>query len=97
MSKLIPENGRVVVKRKDSEQVSPGGIVIPETSQKKSQIGEVLAVNEYRNEHGIKFQPQFSVGDTVIFPLYSGEEFILPGGEKVLMIKEDTTLGRIVG
>lgn len=95
--KLIPENGRVVVKRLDAETVTPGGIVLPDNAQKKSQKGEVLAVNSYRNKDGKTVEPLFSVGDTVLFGLYAGEEFVLPDGEKVLFIQEDSILGRFVG
>lgn len=92
---LRPVNGRVVVRRLDAETVTPGGIVLPDNAQKKSQRGEVLAVSKYRTKDGIVLDPLFSVGETVIFPLYAGEEFSL-NGDKLLLIQEDSILGRIV-
>lgn len=92
-----PMNGYCVVRRADSEAVSPGGIVIPETAQKKSEMGQVLSVCPlWKDETGEFRRSDLKVGDIVIFSKYVGEEFMLNGKTKVLLIKESSLLSMLI-
>ncbi len=91
-----PMNGYCVVRRADSEAVSPGGIVIPETAQKKSEMGQVLAVCPGWVEDGEYKTSDLRVGDIVVFSKYVGEEFKLDGTSRVLLIKESSLLSQLV-
>ena len=91
-----PMNGYCVVRRADSEAVSPGGILIPDTAQKKSEMGQVLATCPEWLEGGEIQNSALNVGDIVIFSKYVGEEFKLNGESKVLLIKESSLLSQLV-
>jgi len=94
---FIPLNGHIVVKRTSSEKVTRGGIVLPDSSQKESQIGTVVAVyNEYVDEDGKTRKPRVKPGDTVLFPKYEGEGIELDG-EKLLVMKDTCIRGLIHG
>lgn len=93
--KLVPLNERIVVRRESSEKISAGGIVIPDSAQKQSQRGEVIAVwHSYEDDDGKRHRPSLRKGDRVLFPKYSGEEFDMDGS-KVLLLKETDLLGLI--
>ena len=89
---IRPLHDRVVVKRLEEEQTTPGGIVIPDTAKEKPQTGEVLAVGEGRVLDDGKVVPlDVKVGDKVLFGKYSGTEVTL-GEEDYLIMREDDIL-----
>jgi chaperonin GroES len=95
--KLVPLNDRVVVEREEAKQTTAGGIVLPDTAKDKPQQGKILAVGEGRmNKDGKRRPLQVKVGDTVLFTSYAGDEFKLPEGKKVLLMREDDILA-VVG
>ena len=78
--KIKPLYDRILVKRIESEQMSAGGIIIPDTAQEKTQIGLVEAVGEGKILADGKIRPlNVKVGDKVIFGKYSGTEFKFDG------------------
>jgi chaperonin GroES len=90
--KLKPLADRLVVKPLESEDVTPGGIVLPETAKEKPQKGEVMAVGPgARDEDGERILPDVRVGDKVLFAKYSGTEIKLDG-EKLLILRESDIL-----
>lgn len=90
--KLKPLADRLVVKPLESEDVTPGGIVLPETAKEKPQKGEVMAVGPgARDEDGERILPDVRVGDKVLFAKYSGTEIKLDG-EKMLILRESDIL-----
>ncbi len=89
---IRPLHDRVVVKRLEEEQTTPGGIVIPDTAKEKPQTGEVLAVGEGRVLDDGKVVPlDVKVGDKVLFGKYSGTEVTL-GEDDYLIMREDDIL-----
>lgn len=93
---LIPLNERLVVARLDAERQSPGGIIIPDSAQKQSQRGLVLAVwNPYDDTEGKRHKSVVKEGDLVLMPKYSGEEFATDSGKKVILLKESELLAVI--
>ncbi len=93
--KFRPLHDRVVVKRIDAEQKSPGGIIIPDTAKEKPQEGEVVAVGPgARNERGELIAIELKPGDRVLFGKWSGTEVKLDGQE-LLIMKESDIMGVI--
>lgn len=87
---LQPLNDHVVVEREESEETTPGGIVLPDTAQKKPSRGVVTCVGPGRMlEDGTRAPMQVKVGDRVLFSSYAGDEFRLGEQELVLLREED--------
>jgi chaperonin GroES len=93
--KVKPLGDRLVVKPLEEEEVTPSGIVIPETAKEKPQKGEVLAVGPGdRDDSGNRVPMDVSVGDKVLFAKYGGTEIKL-NGEKLLILRESDILALI--
>jgi chaperonin GroES len=90
--KIKPLADRLVVKPLEEEEVTPSGIVLPETAKEKPQKGEVLAVGPgARNDEGEHVTMEVKVKDTVLFAKYAGTE-IKMDGEKLLILRESDIL-----
>jgi len=93
---LKPLYDRVVVKPIEADEVSAGGIVIPDNAKEKPTKGEVLAVGEGKAlDNGSVRAPKVKVGDQVIYGQYSGSAYKLDGVEYKI-VREDDILA-IVG
>lgn len=89
---LKPLGGRVLVKPSESEAKSSGGIILPDSAQKRPQEGKVIAVGEGRTLDSGKVEPvPVKVGDIVIYPEYGGTE-IKVDDEEYLLIDSDSIL-----
>jgi chaperonin GroES len=92
---LRPLHDRVVVRRKEEERTSSGGILIPDTAAEKPIEGEVIAVGNGKPlDNGDLRRLDVKVGDRVLFGKYSGTEVKL-GDEKLLVMREDDIMGVI--
>lgn len=90
---FTPLRDRVLIKRIDQEERSPGGIIIPDTAKEKPIEGEVLAVGAgVRDEHGNLHALDVKVGDRVLFAKWGGNEVKIHGEDYVIM-KESDILG----
>lgn len=88
--KLKPLADRVLVKRINGEEVTAGGIIIPDAAKEKAQTGSVLAVGSGRKDaEGHTVPLEVKVGDIVYFGKYAGTE----AGNDHLIIREDEILG----
>ncbi len=86
---LKPLGDRLVVKPKEDEEVTPSGIVLPETAKEKPQKGEVLAVGPgARDDDGKRIEMDVTVGDTILFAKYGGTEIKMDDGDKLLILRE---------
>ncbi len=93
---LKPLDDRVVVKPLEAEQVTAGGIVLPDAAKERSQRGEVIAVGPGRLlESGERCPIGLSVGDQVLFGKYGGTE-IEVGGEDVKILRESDILAKVI-
>ena len=93
---LKPLYDRVVVKPIEAEQMSAGGIVIPDNAKEKPTQGEVVAVGEGKAlDNGSLRAPKVKVGDKVISGQYSGSAYKHEGTEYKI-VREDDILA-IVG
>ena len=94
--KVKPLHDRVLVKRIESEEKSPGGIIIPDTAKEKPSQGIVIAVGEGRkDENGNRIPLDVKENDKVLFSKYAGTEVKI-GGEEHLILREDDILAIIV-
>ena len=90
--KLKPLGSRVVVEPVEQEDVTPGGIVLPETAKEKPQKGLILSVGDGdKDENGKRIAMDVKAGDTVLFAKYSGTE-IKVDGKKLLILRESDLL-----
>jgi chaperonin GroES len=91
-----PLGGRVVVEPIEQEELTAGGIILPETAKEKPQQGKVLAAGPGdRNDKGERVAMDVKAGDVVLFAKYSGTEVKIEG-KKLLIMRESDLLG-IVG
>ena len=89
---LKPLGDRLVIKPLEGEEVTPSGIVLPETAKEKPQKGEVLAVGPgARDEDGKRIVMDVKAGDRVLFAKYAGTEIKIDS-EKVLILRESDVL-----
>ena len=90
---LKPLGDRVVVKPIEQDEITAGGIMLPDTAKEKPQKGTILAVGPgSRNDKGERVALDVAVDDTVLFAKYAGTEIKLDG-KKVLILKESDILG----
>jgi len=95
--KIRPLGDRVLVQRIEAEEVTAGGILLPETAKEKPKEGVVLAVGEGRIlDNGQRSKPSVKKGDRVLFTSYGGTE-IKYIGEDYLVMEERDILGVIEG
>jgi len=88
--KLQPLGDRVVVKPIEREEVTKGGIVLPDTVKEKPQEGKVLAAGPGRlTEDGKRIAMDVKVGDVVLYVKYGGTEVKIDGEELMIMRESD--------
>ena len=91
--KIRPLQDRILVERIGEEEMSKGGILIPDTAKEKPQEGKVVAVGKGKVLEDGKIQPlEVQKGDRVLFAKYGGTEITLEGEER-LILREDDVLG----
>ena len=89
---LKPLGNRVVIEPLEQEEMTAGGIVLPETAKEKPQKGKVVAVGPgERDEDGERIPMDVKEGDPVLFAKYSGTE-IKTDGKKLLILRESDLL-----
>jgi chaperonin GroES len=88
--KLLPTQDRVIVKRLEEDDKTPGGLIIPDTAKEKPMRGEVVAVGPgARDDKGQVIAPVVKQGDHVLFGKWSGTEVKFNGEEWVIMKESD--------
>jgi len=89
---IKPLGSRIVIEPIESEEVTSGGIFVPETAKEKPQKGTVVALGPgERNDSGERLPLDVAVGDIVLYAKYAGTE-IKVEGKKVLIMKEADVL-----
>ena len=92
-----PLHDRVVVRRIEEDERTPGGIIIPDTAKEKPQRGEVIAVGPgARDEKGVVQPLDVKAGDRILFGKWSGSGVKIDG-EELLIMKESDILGVLEG
>jgi chaperonin GroES len=95
--KFRPLHDRVVVRRIEAEEKTPGGVIIPDTAKEKPMQGEVIAVGPgARDEQGKLVPLDVKAGDRILFGKWSGTEVRIDA-EELLIMKESDVLGIVEG
>ena len=95
--KLRPLDDRVVIEPNEAEDVTAGGIVLPDSAKEKPQRGKVVSVGPGKLlDSGERGKLSVNVGDEVIYGKYSGME-IEVNGRDVKILRETDILAKVVG
>ncbi|NLN20233.1 MAG: co-chaperone GroES [Firmicutes bacterium] len=87
---LKPLGDRVVVRAIEEEQLTAGGIVLPDTAKEKPQQGEVIAVGTGKLlDNGERVPLEVKEGDRIIFAKYGGTEVKIKGEEYLILREND--------
>jgi len=93
-AKLEPLGDRVVIKPSKREEVTKGGILLPDTAKEKPQEGEVIAVGPGKvTDEGTRIAMDVKVGDTVIYAKYAGTEYKVDD-EDLIIVRESDILAK---
>ena len=88
--RIEPLGDKVVVKRTEAEEITTGGIVLPDAAREKPQQGRILSVGNGRlMEDGSRSELQVSEGDRVLFSSYAGTEIEIVGSSLLIMNESD--------
>jgi chaperonin GroES len=88
--KLSPLGDRILVKRTDEDELTKGGIIIPDTAKEKPQEGKVVAVGPGKtNDEGNNIPLTVKKGDKILFSKYAGTEINVEGEEHLFIREED--------
>ncbi len=91
---LKPLADRVVVRPMVKEEVTKGGIVLPDTVKEKPQEGEIVAVGPGKlGDDGKRIEMEVKKGDKVIYAKYAGTEWKYKG-EEYLILRESDILAK---
>ena len=86
---IRPLYDRVVIRRKEEEATSAGGIVLPGSAQEKPNEGEVVAVGDCKVlDNGEQRALAVKVGDKVVFGQYAGSNKVEIDGEELILMAE---------
>jgi chaperonin GroES len=95
---IRPLGDRIVVQALEAEEVTKGGIILPETAKEKPQEGKIVAVGRGKVGDDGKIQPlELKVGDRVLYGKYSGNEIKTKDGKEYLIMREEDVLAVISG
>jgi len=88
--KIKPLEDRVVVKAQEAEEVSNGGIILPDTAKEKPQQGEIVATGPGKtSDSGSLIKLTVKKGDAILYGKYSGTEITVDGKEYLIMRESD--------
>lgn len=89
-SAIRPLHDRLVVKRSEEEQTTPGGILIPDAAKEKPVKGEVIAVGKGKPLDNGQVRPlEVNVGDKVLFGKYAGNEVKIDSVDYLVLREDD--------
>lgn len=91
--KLKPLGDRILVKRMEAQEVSQGGIILPDSAKEKPKEGTVVSVGTGKvKEDGSIVAMNVKEGDHILFTSYAGTE-VKVDGEELLIMREEDVLG----
>lgn len=90
VSTVKPVGDRILVKVREAEEKTAGGILLPDTAKEKPQVGEVVQVGPgKRNDDGSYQAIDVKVGDNVLYSKYAGTDIKLGREDHVLLREQD--------
>ena len=88
--KIKPLNDKILVKRLEAEEVTKGGIVLPDAAKEKPKEGTVLALGDGKLlDDGQRALFQVKVGDRILFTSYAGTDIKIDGEEYMILGEDD--------
>jgi chaperonin GroES len=88
--KLRPLNDRILVKRVEEQEVTKGGIIIPDTAKEKPAEGKIVAIGQGAlNNDGVRVPLEVKTGDRILFGKYGGQEINVEGEEYLIMSEQE--------
>jgi len=88
--KLHPLADRLVVRPVQKEEMTKGGIYLPDTAKEKPQEGEIVAVGPGKmTDDGKRIPMEVKVGDRVIYSKYGGSEIKIDDVEMIILRESD--------
>jgi chaperonin GroES len=95
---IRPLGDRIVVQALEAEEVTKGGIILPETAKEKPQEGKIVAVGRGKVGDNGQVQPlEVKVGDRVLYGKYTGNEIKTKDGKEYLIMREEDVLAVLSG
>ncbi len=95
--KIRPLQDRIIVKRKEEETKTAGGIVLPGSAAEKPSQGEVVAVGPGKPlDNGTVRKIDLKPGDKVVFGKYASNTVKI-GEEELLILSESEIYGVLEG
>ncbi len=92
-----PLGDKILVKRLEAEEVTKGGIVLPDSAKEKPKEGKVIEVGPGRvTDDGSRSTMQLKKDDRILFTSYAGTEIMIDGQEYLIM-SEDDVLAEVEG
>lgn len=90
---LRPLDDRVVIQPLEAQEVTAGGIVLPDSAREKPNQGAVVALGPGKliEKTGERGQMSLKLGDRVFYGKYSGTEVELDG-ETYMIVRESDIL-----
>lgn len=93
--KIRPLQDRIIVKRLEEEEMTKGGIIIPDSAKEKPSEGLIIAVGKGKVlENGTQLPLDVKKNDRILFGKYAGTDIKIEGDEFLIM-REDDVLGVI--
>ena len=94
-TKLQPLGDRIVVRPIKREEVTKGGIVLPDTAKEKPQEGKIIAVGPGKlADDGKRLEMEVKKGDKVMYAKYAGTEIKIDG-EELLILRDSDVLTKV--
>jgi chaperonin GroES len=88
--KVVPIGDKIVVKRLEAEEITAGGIVLPDSAREKPKQGRVLSVGDGKLlNDGRRVPHQVAEGDRVLFTSWAGSEVVVDGQELLIVSEEE--------
>lgn len=92
-----PLGDKILVKRLEAQEVTKGGIVLPDSAKEKPKEGKVVEVGPGKVlEDGNRGSMQVKKNDRILFTSYAGTEIKIDG-EEYLVMSEDDVLAVLEG
>jgi chaperonin GroES len=85
-----PLDDRILVKQSEAEEVTSGGIVLPDTAREKPQRGKVVATGPGKLlDSGERGEMSVKKNDEVFYGRYAGTQIKIEGDEYVILRESD--------
>lgn len=82
---IKPLADRVIIEPAAAEEVTAGGIIIPDTAKEKPQKGKIVAIGTGKKDEPLTVK----VGDNVLYGKYAGTEITIDGNDYLIMRESD--------